>query len=155
MSYLRNLLPDAISYYEGEGLHLKGPRAAKWKTTECRFHGGSDSMRVNVATGAFKCMNCSVGGGDVLAYHMQLHGLEFVQASQALGAWVDDGKPVRHTKPTALPPRAALEVLAFESSLTAIAAGNLAAGRELSDVDRRRLFICAHRINRVVEEYAS
>jgi CHC2 zinc finger len=155
MSYVRDYLPDAISYYEGEGLLLKGLRTAKWKTTECQFHGGSDSMRVNVATGAFKCMNCGAGGGDVLAYHMQLHGLEFVQAAQALGAWVDDGKPVSQTKPTALPPRAALEVLGFESTLAAVAAGNLAAGHELSDVDKQRLFICAGRINRVVEDYAS
>ena len=43
MSFERNQLPDAVSYYEGEGLRLIGPQSAKWKTTECRFHGGSES----------------------------------------------------------------------------------------------------------------
>lgn len=155
MTYERDHLPDSISYFEGEGLRLKGPRTAKWKTTECQFHGGSDSMRVNVATGAFKCMNCGAGGGDVLAYHMQLYGLEFVQAAQTLGAWVDDGQPVMQSKPKTLSPRAALEVLGFEAMLAAVAAGNLAAGHQLSDVDKQRLFICAGRINQVMEDYVS
>ena len=155
MSFERNQLPDAVSYYEGEGLRLIGPQSAKWKTTECRFHGGSDSMRVNVATGAFKCMNCGAGGGDVLAYHMHAHDMEFIEAARALGAWIDDGKPLINQKPTALPPRAALEVLGFEATLVALAAGNLAKGLILSDADRKRLLICAGRINRVVEDFAS
>ena len=67
----RSQLPDPANYFKSEGLRLKGARHANWKTTECRFHGGSDSMRVNVATGAFRCMNCQASGGDVLAYHMQ------------------------------------------------------------------------------------
>ena len=54
----RSQLPDPANYFKSEGLRLKGARHANWKTTECRFHGGSDSMRVNVATGAFRCMNC-------------------------------------------------------------------------------------------------
>ena len=72
MSYDRTRLPDPVGYYESQGLTLKGSRSAKWRTTRCEFHGGSDSMRVNVTNGAFKCMACNVGGGDVLAYHMPL-----------------------------------------------------------------------------------
>ena len=154
MTFIRDQLPCPENYFESEGLHLKGARHAKWKTTECRFHGGSDSMRVNVATGAFKCMNCQVSGGDVLAYHMQAHGLEFVAAAKALSAWIDDGKPYIQPKPTALPPRAALEVLGFESTLVAVAAGNLANGLVLTEADRARLFTCAGRIRRIVEDYA-
>ncbi len=153
MTFERNRLPDPISYFENEGLRLKGPRSAKWKTTECRFHGGSDSMRVNVANGAFKCMNCGAGGGDVLAFHMQAHGLEFVPAAKALGAWIDDGKPQQVHKPTALSPRAALEVLAFEATVTAVAAGNLAQGKTLSDADRARLIKCAGRINMIAGDF--
>lgn len=153
MSFERNQLPDAVSYYEGEGLRLIGPQSAKWKTTECRFHGGSDSMRVNVATGAFKCMNCGAGGGDVLAYHMHVHDMEFMEAARDLGAWIDDGKPLIDQKPTALPPRAALEVMAFEAMLVAVAAGNLASGHILSNIDLRRLLISAGRINRIVKDY--
>lgn len=155
MSYDRTRLPESMSYYEGQGLTLKGPRSAKWKTTRCEFHGGSDSMRVNVVSGAFKCMSCGVGGGDVVAYHMQAHGLEFVGAAKALGAWVDDGKPYKPQKPTALPPRAALEVLGFETTLVAVVAGSLAHGVTLTDDDRKRLFVCASRITRIAEEYSA
>lgn len=156
MTFERDRLPDPVGYYEAEGLRLTGPRNAKWKTTRCNFHGGSDSLRVNTVTGAWVCMACGAKGGDVLAYHMQIHGLEFMQAAKALGAWIDDGKPMlRPPKPTALPPRSALEVLGFEATLVAVAAGNLAAGKRLSREDRRRLLICAGRINRVVEDYAS
>jgi hypothetical protein len=67
MPFDRTLLPDPVTYFENQGLTLKGPRSAKWKTTTCNFHGGSDSMRVNVATGAWVCMSCGEKGGDVLA----------------------------------------------------------------------------------------
>ncbi len=51
MSFDRERMPDPVSYFEGEGLKLSGP--GKWKTTGCTFHGGSDSMRINVASGAW------------------------------------------------------------------------------------------------------
>ena len=154
MPFDRNLLPDTTGYFEAQGLKLAGPRSAKWKTTECRFHDGSDSMRVNTSTGAWVCMSCGVKGGDVLAYSMKLHGLEFVEAAKQLGAWVDDGKPQRPQKPTALPPRAALEVMAFECNLVAIAAGNIAKGVILSDADRARVMTAAGRINRITGDFA-
>lgn len=151
MSFNRELLPDPVSYYEGQGLRLS-PRG-KWRTTECRFHDGSDSMRLNLTTGAWVCMSCDVKGGDVLAYHMQAHGLEFVEAARQLGAWTEDGKRPTSDKPAPLPPRAALQVLAFESTLTAVAAGNVARGVKLSDQDRFRLLAAAARINRLAEAY--
>ncbi len=154
MAFERDRLTDPMSYFESEGLRLTGPRNARWKTTSCAFHGGSDSMRVNTSTGAWVCMSCGAKGGDVLAYHMQLHGLDFVPAAQALGAWVGDEIPVRPPNPTALSPRAALEVLGFESTLVAVAAGNVAVGRVLSDADSQRLLICANRILRIVGDYA-
>ncbi|MDP2165933.1 MAG: CHC2 zinc finger domain-containing protein [Hydrogenophaga sp.] len=154
MSYDRNLLPDPVTYFEELGHKLTGPTRAKWKTTNCRFHGGSDSMRVNTATGAWVCMACSTKGGDVLAHHMHLHSLEFIDAAKALGAWIEDGKARPKQKPTALSPRAALEVLGFESTIVAVAAGNLAQGRELTEQDRQRVMTCAGRINRIVEDFA-
>lgn len=155
MTFERDRLPDPVSYYEARGLKFTGLSSAKWRTSECKFHGGGDSMRVNVTTGAFRCMNCGARGGDVLAYHMAESGLEFVEAAKALGAWVEDGKPQKLQKPTVLSPRAALEVLCFESTLVAVAAGNLAKGSVLSDADRKRLLTCVGRINRVVEDFAS
>ena len=96
-------LPDPASYFESQGLKLTGPRSAKWKTTECAFHGGSDSMRVNVHSGGWVCMACGAKGGDVLAYQMAAHGLEFVDAAKALGAWVDDGRPHTPQRPGFVP----------------------------------------------------
>ena len=154
MSFNRNALPSPVDYFEMQGMRLKGPHSAAWKTTNCNFHGGSDSMRVNVATGAWVCMSCGEKGGDVLAYEIAASGRDFVDAAKALGCWVDDGRPPVQTKPTPLSPRLALSVMAFESTLTAVAAGNVANGVMLTDADRARLMVAANRINRLVEAYA-
>jgi len=153
MTFQRDNLPDPASYFENQGLKLTGPARAKWKTTECKFHGGSDSMRVNTQTGAWVCMACGAKGGDVLAYEMQLTGAEFVDACKALGAWVDDGRaPVQH-KPSPLSPRQALSVLAFESTLIAVAGGNLAHGHALTQGDLVRVLVAAGRINKLAEAF--
>ena len=151
MTFQRDSLPDPVSYFENRGLALKGP--GKWKTTACAFHDGSDSMRVNTSNGAWGCMSCGAKGGDVLAYEMQFTGAEFVEACKALGAWVEDGRaPVQH-KPSPLTPRQALSVLAFESTLVAVAAGNTGKGVVLSDVDKARLMTAAGRINLIAEGF--
>ena len=151
MSFDRERLPEPHGYFEGQGLKLS--KRGKWRTTECRFHDGSDSMRINTATGAWVCMSCGAKGGDVLAYEMAANGVDFVTAAKALGAWVEDGKLEPRRKPAPLPPRAALEVLSFEAMLTAVAAGNLAQGLVLTAKDRARLMTAAGRINKLVEAY--
>lgn len=152
MSFDRNQLPDPMDYFEGVGLAPKGP--GKWKTARCDFHGGSDSMRINTSTGAWVCMACDVKGGDVLAYEMQSTGAEFVQAAQALGAWENDGRAPTQTKPTALSPRAALDALAFETLLVAVAAGNLAKGVTLTAADVQRVMVAAGRIQHIAGDFA-
>ena len=153
MTFDRRNLPDPISYYESEGLKLT-PRG-KWRTTECKFHGGSDSMRINTETGAFACMaGCGARGGDVLAFHMATTGDEFIEAAKALGCWVDDGRPATQHKPAALSPRQALELLAIEAMLVAVAAGNVAHGVVLSEADRRRVLQSAGRIENIVRAFA-
>ena len=152
MSFDRNLLPETVSYFEGQGLHLTGP--GKWKTTACQFHGGSDSMRINIASGGWCCMSCGAKGGDVLSYHMQAHEIEFVNACKALNCWVGDGKPAPHQKPVPLAPRAALQVMALEATLVAVAAGNVAHGVKLSEQDRCRVMSAVGRITRLVEAYS-
>ena len=77
-----------------------------------------------------------------------------MDAAKALGCWVDDGRPQTQTKPTPLSPRLALSVMAFESTLTAVAAANVANGVKLTDADRARLMVAANRINRLVEAFA-
>ena len=81
-------------------------------------------------------------------------GADFVDAAKAVGAWVDDGKPYTPPRPTPLSPRAALSAMAFEATLTAIAAGNIAKGVLLTDADRARLMSAASRINLLTEAFA-
>jgi hypothetical protein len=148
MTFLRDRLPDPASFFEGEGLTLKGP--GKWKTAECEFHGGSDSMRINTESGGWCCMNCGVKGGDVVAYCMESRGLDFVQAAQALGAWQDDGKPSR-TKPLPFSARDALAVIVADSNLIAVARCGEANGVPLSEKDRQDLLDAAARIRFIAE----
>lgn len=151
MGFERDRLPDAVSYFENEGLTLRGP--GKWKTTRCNFHGGSDSMRVNTASGAWVCMACGVKGCDVLSYEMQATGTEFVQAAQELGAWVDDGRPPPTTKPAALPPRAALAALAHETSLLFIEAARMTRGYVPTPDDIARMGQAAGTIQLIAQDY--
>ena len=111
-------------------------------------------MRINTQSGGWCCMACEAKGGDVLSYHMQLHGVEFVDSCKALGCWLDDGKSTAHHKPTPLAPRAALQVMAFEATVVAVAAGNVAQGVSLTATDRARVMAAAARINRLMEAFA-
>lgn len=151
MGFERDRLPDAQSYFEAQGLKLSKGR--KWVTTACNFHQGSDSMRINLHSGAWVCMACNAKGGDVLAYHMAAYGLEFIAAAKDLNAWVDDGRPAP-ANPAPFTPRQALEVLLTEVNLIAIAAGNVAQGVALSDDDRTRLMQAAGRVLRIAEVYS-
>jgi hypothetical protein len=150
--FKKDQLPDVLGYFESQGLKLSA--RGKWRTTECRFHDGSDSMRVNTTSGAWVCMSCNAKGGDVLAYHMAANCLDFVSAAKDLGAWQDDGKPSRDYRPKPIPAGQAISVLAFESHLTAIAASTLAQGRPLTDIDRSRLLVAAGRIQHIAQVYA-
>ena len=79
-------LPSPGEYYRSLGLHLKG--GAEWRSARCPIHDDDrPSLRVRIDSGAFKCMACGARGGDVLAFHQLLHGLDFVAAAQELGAW--------------------------------------------------------------------
>ena len=151
MSFNRDALPDAQTYFEERGLKLTGPSRAKWKTTRCEFHGGSDSMRVNTKTGAWVCMaGCGAKGGDVLAYHMATDGVDFITAAKELGCWQDDGKPAP-TRPAGLSARAALELLRPSVYLVFVAAGNLAQGVVLTNSDREKLADASAQILKILE----
>ncbi len=80
------LLPKPADYHAGEGVRLLGRGA--WRDALCPFHQDrSPSLRVNMETGAFRCMACGARGGDVLAFYMRRHALRFIDASKSLGAW--------------------------------------------------------------------
>jgi hypothetical protein len=149
MSFDRSRLPDPRTYYEGQGLALS--KGKKWVTTSCVFHGGSDSMRINLDSGAFSCMaGCGASGGDVLGYHRALHQDDFVSACKSLGCWIEDGKtPTKPPRPTPLPARDALEILAFESLLVAGTASSIGEGYQLTEYDKQRLLIACVRIQQI------
>ena len=84
--FIREWLPDPVDYFAAEGLTLKGQ--GQWRTTHCVFHDDKNpSMSINVNSGGFKCFACDARGGDVLTFHRERHGLSFVDAAKALGAW--------------------------------------------------------------------
>jgi hypothetical protein len=148
MPFEKDRLPDAKTYFESQGLKLG--RGKKWVTTECAFHGGSDSMRINLETGAFVCMaGCGAKGGDLLAYEMAITGRNFVESAKALGAWVEDGKDFIRKRPTPFPARDALEILAFETLLVAGVASSLGQGYQLTNADKERLFEASARIQQI------
>jgi len=154
MGYERNLQPDIGTYLaDRQGLKLTGPSNAKWKTTRCEFHDGSDSMRVNVHSGAWVCMSCGAKGGDAISYEMQITGAEFIDACKALGCWIDDGKPSTQHKPTPMSARQAMSVLSFEFHLAAIAVCNFSNGVVLSEDDKDRVVVSANRIMNLMEAF--
>ena len=150
--FRRDRLPDAVGYFEGEGVSLTGP--GRWKSGPCRFHGGSDSLRVNVQSGAWRCMNCGAKGGDVLAYAMQLHGLDFVEAARALGAYADDGRPHKGPMQAAtLPARDAMQLAAQEILLALVVISDIQRGVSPSVDDWRRFLGSAARLDLLAQEY--
>ena len=81
----RERLPDPLDYFSKELPDLKG--RGDWRDAVCPFHEDSrPSLRVNVATGGWRCMACG-RGGDLVAFHMRKHDLNFTEAAKALGAW--------------------------------------------------------------------
>lgn len=152
MSFDRESLPDPYAYYREELPEgLKG--GGLWRTAFCPWHHGW-SLKVNIKSGAFHCHGCGdLSGGDVLSFHMQTRGLEFVEAAMSLGAWRNDGTPQRPRKPTPLSARAAIDVLRFEAAVVAIAAGNIGNGIALSERDKRRVLKASGRIVRVTEMF--
>ena len=149
MSLQRAKLPDPENYYESLGLTLRGPRSAAWETTECRFHGGRDSMRIKASTGAFVCMACGAKGGDVLAYEMATNGIGFTDAAKQLGAWSSGELSEPHRRPTPLSARDALSVLTDEANLIAIESGKMIQGIKPSPTDRARFLVAVARFNHV------
>lgn len=147
----RDLLPDPVSYFETQGLELKGP--GRWKTTRCPFHGGSDSLRINTDDGGWRCMACDEHGGDVLAFDMRLGGLEFLDAAERLGALREDGHAVAPRPKTTLSPAAALKLVQAETWLIVVT-GLSIAGLIPKQEDRNRLIEACRVVQHVMGEFA-
>jgi putative DNA primase/helicase len=82
------------NFYRGELENLKATAENNY-TTLCPFHADNNpSLSVNFETGLFKCFGCGVQG-DVFAFYMERHGVDFKEALAELGrrAGVEDKPP--------------------------------------------------------------
>lgn len=150
--FLRDRLPEPAAFFESEGLKPIGH--GEWRTTRCDFHDGSDSMRLNIKSGAWVCMSCGTKGGDVLAYAMQHRGLSFVQAATALGAFVENGKPYAwRDAPRAFSARDALEVIALELPHTLVIISDLRRGVIPSEAAWDRWLHGAGQLQAIAQEF--
>ena len=90
VDYIKNsVLPLAFYSQELQGLQLN---QHGWNDGGlCPFHADTKagSFKVNLETGSFICFACGVKGGDIVAFTMALHGLDFVEALKKL--YVDWG----------------------------------------------------------------
>ena len=137
-------LPDPISYYESQGHRFKSK--GKWMTTDCPFHGGSDSFRVHAASGAFKCMNCLKHGGGIVSHYMQYHDVDSKQAGIALGIWKERFNSRVTSKPSPIPASKLLELLCFEVQLVWNELTRIKLNKTLSSDDSERVRTAAQRI---------
>ena len=152
--FIKDRLPDVQSYFDAEDVRLVGP--GRWKTGPCHFHDGSDSLRVNTQSGGWCCMACFVKGGDVLAYHMQRYGMQFVEAARELGTYVDDGKRYSgKTTATTLSARDAMQVIAHELLVLFVVIADIRKGVIPSDADWQRFVVGAGRVETLAREFAA
>lgn len=81
----RERLPDAEAYYRRQVERLSRPNATGWAQGKCPFHDDrNSSLSVHVAgNGGWRCF-AGCGGGDMVGFHMKLHGLDFRSAVRAL-----------------------------------------------------------------------
>lgn len=149
----RDALPDPTDYFESRGFSLVGRGA--WRTTRCAFHGGSDSMRVKVRSGAWCCMACGASGGDVLAFHMQATGMDFVQAARDLGAWNGPERTTNRRGPADLSARDALELAAWELLVAQVVMGDARRGVLVCEEHWQRFLLAVHRVERLAREVRS
>ena len=150
--FVKDRLPDVQSYFESEDVHLVGP--GQWKTGPCHLHGGSDSLRVNVRTGGWVCMNCGAKCGDVLAYAMQRHFEGFIEAARKLGAYAEDGRPHRGpTQAATLPARDAMQLAASELLVALLVIADIKTGLIPCAADWQRFIVSASRLQALAEEY--
>jgi hypothetical protein len=148
MSLNREALPATSDYCDAHGIPLAG--RSKWRTGPCPIHGGSDSLRVNTASGGWCCMACGASGGDALALHMAIAGMDFVEAARDLGAWVEDGRP-GPTKPAAFSARDALTVLGPDLHLIAVVVADVRKGLIPVQADWDAFLAAASRVLHIAE----
>lgn len=82
----RDRLPDPAAYYADKVAKLGKRNGDGWAQGRCPFHEDRDaSLSVNLAglRGCWKCF-AGCGQGDMVAFHMRLRGVQFVEAVREL-----------------------------------------------------------------------
>ena len=148
--FIRENLPDPLSYYLSQGLILNGNGTQR--STGCTFHGSRNTLGINIVSGAFLCRaGCGAKGGNVLDYHRAAYGMGFIEAVKALGAWVEDGTPYTgSTRPTAIPARDLLKMVAHELTIITMLISDSLGGR-LTDSGFERYLQATARVIYVAE----
>lgn len=148
--FIRDRVPGWTDYAESEGLTLEG--RGQWLTLLCVFHADTKpSLRVNTASGGWCCMACGASGGDTLAYHMQAHGLDFIEAAKALGAWNASDRSTPAPRARTLSARDGLELLYHEAMVLFVIGADIGQGKTPSDIDRASAAAAARRVLVVFE----
>lgn len=151
MSFDKTKLPDVGDYYASQGLTIGKHGSRGWRKANCLFCQSRDNFNINLQSGGFHCWGCDAKGGDLVAFQMALHGQDFKQAAQSLGAWTNDGKAPIRNKPMPLSYRDILSAIAHEAQLIAISGANVANGKPLSVEELARVLQAVSRINRMLE----
>lgn len=148
--FIRDRVPGWTDYADREGLALEGK--GRWLTLLCVFHADTKpSLRVNTASGGWCCMACGASGGDTLAYHMRAHGLDFIEAAKAVGAWDASGKPMSAQGRRTLSARDGLELLYHDAMVLFVIGADIGQGKAPSEIDRTSVAAAARRILVVYE----
>ena len=82
----RDRLPDPAAYYARHLPKLSHPNAEGWAQARCPFHddkAASLSVHVTNSRGGWRCF-AGCGSGDLVSFHMRLHGLPFPKARDEL-----------------------------------------------------------------------
>jgi CHC2 zinc finger len=146
-TFVRERVPDWRAYADANGIALYG--RGEWCSILCGFHDDTrPSMRVNMRSGGWVCMGCGAHGGDVLAYHMQRTGRDFIEAARDLGAWDEAAQGhQRHTrKALPLSLRDALALAAHELTVCFVVISDVRAGKPPSATDWTRFLEAARRV---------
>ena len=76
-----------VAFYRYELPHMPTPKRGGWVDGGlCPFHSDKKigSFKVNLASGAFKCHSCGIGGGDVIDFLRERDGYGFSDAIATL-----------------------------------------------------------------------
>jgi DNA primase len=78
----RSKFPHPPSYYSR---YFKLPKLHGQVMVNCCFHDDrTPSLSIDLDEGWFNCFGCGAKGGDVLAFHMTKHTMNFIEACRDL-----------------------------------------------------------------------